>query len=81
MRLAVDRDHDRSAMPGVAELRRAPTDPAGAGPSERLIPAPHGFVPDSWLARGAPIPFHHSPASDVERPAIQGYRDNAEGDR
>jgi hypothetical protein len=35
----------------------------------------------SWLARGAPIPFHYSPASDVERPAIQGYRDNAEGDR
>jgi hypothetical protein len=49
LRLAVDRDHDRAAMPRVAELRDAPTDPAGAGPSDRLSPAPHGFLPDSWL--------------------------------
>jgi hypothetical protein len=49
LRLAVDRDHDLIEMPLVAELRRAPTDLAGADPSERLCPAPHGFEPDSWL--------------------------------
>jgi hypothetical protein len=47
--LAVDRDHDLVETPLVAELRGSPTDLAGAGPSERLRPAPHGFVPDSWL--------------------------------
>jgi hypothetical protein len=30
LHLAVDRDHDRAAMPLVAERRRAPTDLAGA---------------------------------------------------
>jgi hypothetical protein len=44
--LAVGRDHDRAAMPLVAELRRAPTDLAGCDPAERLGPAPHGFIVD-----------------------------------
>ena len=44
--LAVDRDHDRAAMPLVAELRGSPTDFAGAGPAERLCPAPHGLMAD-----------------------------------
>jgi hypothetical protein len=49
MLLAVDRDHDLVEMPLVAELRRTPTDLAGAGPAECLRTAPYGFVPDSWL--------------------------------
>jgi hypothetical protein len=49
LHLAVDRDHDRAAMPPVAELKRAPTALAGAGPAEFLSPAPHGFVAGSWL--------------------------------
>jgi hypothetical protein len=51
-------------MPLVAELRRAPTDFAGAGPSERLSPAPHGFVPDSWLTM---IPRAASRSSTIRR--------------
>jgi hypothetical protein len=47
--LAVDRDHDRAAMPLVAELRRTPTALPGAGPAERLSPTPHGVVSGSWL--------------------------------
>ena len=46
LHLAVDRDHDRIDMPLVAELRRAPTDLAGAGPGECLRTAPHGFIVD-----------------------------------
>jgi hypothetical protein len=49
LHLAVDRDHDLVEMPLVAELRRTPTDLVGVDPAERLRPAPHGFVPDSWL--------------------------------
>jgi hypothetical protein len=49
LHLAVDRDHDLVEMLLVAELQGAPTDLAGVDPSERLCPAPHGFVADSWL--------------------------------
>jgi hypothetical protein len=38
-------------MPLVAELRRAPTDLAGADPSEPLCPAPHDFKADDDPAR------------------------------
>jgi hypothetical protein len=56
--LAVDRDHDRAAMPLVAELRRTPTDLAGAGPAERLRAAPHGFIADDDPARRQQVLDH-----------------------
>jgi hypothetical protein len=64
LHLAVDRDHDRIEMPLVAELRRAPTDLAGAGPGERLRTAPHGVVADSWLTT---IPRAASRSSTIRR--------------
>jgi hypothetical protein len=64
LHLAVDRDHDRAAMPLVAELKRAPTDLAGAGPSERLSPAPYGVVAGSWLTT---IPRTASRSSTIRR--------------
>ena len=62
--LAVDRDHDLVEMPLVAELRRAPTDLAAAGPAECLRTAPYGFVPDSWLTM---IPRAASRSSTIRR--------------
>jgi hypothetical protein len=51
LRLAVDRDHDRAAMPLVTEPGRAPTDLAGVDPSGRLHPTPRCFVADDASAR------------------------------
>jgi hypothetical protein len=62
--LAVDRDHDRAAMPRVAELRGSPTDLAGVDPAERLSPTPHCFVAGSWLTM---IPRAASRSSTVRR--------------
>jgi hypothetical protein len=56
--LAGDRDHDRIEMPLVAELRRAPTDLAGAGPGECLRTAPHGFIVDDDPARRQQVLDH-----------------------
>jgi len=56
--LAVDRDHDLVEMPRVAELRRAPTDLAGAGPAEGLCPAPHGLIADDDPARSEQVLDH-----------------------
>ncbi len=69
LRLAVDRDHDLVEMPLVAELKRAPTDLAAAGPAECLRTAPYGFVPDSWLTM---IPRAASRSSTIRR--LRGKR-------
>jgi hypothetical protein len=69
LHLAVDRDHDLVEMPLVAELRGAPTDLVGVYPSECLRPAPHGFVPDSWLTT---IPLAPSRSSTIRR--LSGQR-------
>jgi hypothetical protein len=69
LHLAVDRDHDRAAMPRVAELKRAPTALAGAGPAEFLSPASHGFVAGSWLTT---IPRTASRSSTILR--LSGQR-------
>jgi hypothetical protein len=57
-------EQDLVEMPLVAERRRAPTDPAGAGPAECLSPTPHGVVPDSWLMM---IPRAASSSSTILR--------------
>ena len=64
MLLAVDRDHDRAAMPPVAELRGSPTDLAGAGPAEFLRPAPHGLIADDDPARRQQILDHPEAAEN-----------------
>ena len=58
LHLAVDRDHDRAAMPLVAELRGSPTDLVGAGPAECLRRASHGLMADDDSARRQQVLDH-----------------------